>query len=107
MKHRPRQNRRDDAALVSQAVIPLEKPRTYRVLLHRDNQTPLNFLAHLLRKFFYMSGHAARHTASQVQHSGLGVCGVYPYDIAETKASEVIDYSQARGWSLSMSLERQ
>ncbi len=107
MKPEPPQNRRDDEALVSRGVVPLEKPRTYGVLLHRDNQTPLNFLEHLLRKFFYMSGHAARHTASQVQHTGLGICGVYPYDIAETKASEVIDYSQARGWSLSMSLERQ
>ncbi len=85
----------------------LEKPSMYRVLVHHDGETPLAFVEHILRKFFRMNEHIAQNAVLRLRDSGQSVCGIYHYEIAEAKASEVIEYSQARGWSLKLSLERQ
>lgn len=82
------------------------RPSRYRVLMFHNDHAPLEFIADVLRSFFHMSVEAASRVMRDMRHEGVGVCGVYFYEIAESKATQVITHAQTRGWTLDMSLER-
>lgn len=82
-----------------------KKPRRYKVLLHNDDYTTTDFVVDVLIHHFHKSPGEATHIMLQVHHNGLGVAGVYPKEVAETKVAEVTDEARARGMPLMLSTE--
>ena len=72
----------------------LKRPPLYKVILINDDYTPMDFVVDVLRSFFNMNVEKATQIMLKVHTEGKGVCGVYSKDVAETKASQVNDYSR-------------
>ncbi|MDE0279599.1 MAG: ATP-dependent Clp protease adapter ClpS [Gammaproteobacteria bacterium] len=79
--------------IVERSKPKLKKPPMYKVLLHNDDYTPMEFVVKLLMKIFHMSQPRAEQVMLHVHTRGIGVCGVFPREIAETKVQLVIDYA--------------
>jgi len=77
-----------------------EKPRLYKVLLHNDDFTTMEFVVDVLVRFFHKDEAEATHLMLYVHHKGRAVAGVYTRDIAETKVVQVTDYAQSHGYPL-------
>ena len=74
--------------------VKLKPPPLYRVVLLNDDYTPMEFVVEVLRRFFGMSVENATRVMLKVHTEGKGVCGVFPKEIAETKANQVNDYAR-------------
>ncbi len=72
----------------------LKKPSMYQVVLMNDDYTPMEFVVEILETFFYMGREKATQIMLAVHTQGKAVCGVFPKDIAETKSSQVNEYSR-------------
>ena len=86
-------SRSDDLA-VKEAPPKVKKPKMYRVIMLNDDYTPIEFVVHVLETFFSMDRQMATKVMLEVHTKGKGVCGIFPYDLAETKASQVIEYAR-------------
>jgi len=82
-----------------------KRPRRYKVLLHNDDYTTMEFVVHVLVEHFHKSPPEATHVMLQVHYKGVGVAGVYPRDVAETKVAEVTAEARAQGMPLRLSVE--
>lgn len=78
----------------------LEEPPQYEVVLLNDDYTTMDFVVEVLMRFFRKTTFDAEYIMLQVHQNGSGVCGIYPYDIAETKVGQVIDYARSNGHPL-------
>ena len=85
---------RSDALAVKEAPPKVKKPKMYRVIMLNDDYTPMEFVVHVLETFFSMDRQMATRVMLEVHTKGKGVCGIFPYDLAETKASQVIEYAR-------------
>ena len=83
-----------------------QKPSMYKVILLNDDYTPMEFVVHVLRRFFHKNDEDAARIMLHVHRHGVGVCGVYPFDVAETKVTQVIDYARRNEHPLQATLER-
>ncbi|PZA12280.1 ATP-dependent Clp protease adapter ClpS [Rhodopseudomonas palustris] len=95
----------------STSVITKTKPRTkrpnlYRVLILNDDYTPMEFVVHVLEKFFQMDVEAATKVMLHVHHHGIGECGVFTYEIAETKVTQVMDFARKHQHPLQCVMEK-
>jgi ATP-dependent Clp protease adaptor protein ClpS len=81
------------------------RPRRFRVLLHNDDFTTMEFVVHVLTRHFHKPPAEAMQVMLQVHHKGVGVAGVYPKDVAETKVAEVTAEARAAGMPLLLTLE--
>jgi ATP-dependent Clp protease adaptor protein ClpS len=95
----------DGAIAVKEASPKLKKPSMYRVLLLNDDFTPMDFVVEILMQFFNMSDEKATKVMLQVHTQGLGVCGTFTKDVAETKVHIVNDYSREHQHPLMCTLE--
>lgn len=82
-----------DVAVKPSEVKP-KLPAMYKVLLINDDYTPMEFVVETIQRFFNKSIEQATQIMLQVHTKGMGVCGVYPLDIAETKRNQVINYAR-------------
>jgi ATP-dependent Clp protease adaptor protein ClpS len=82
-------------------------PRLYRVLLHNDDYTTMEFVVEVLEGVFSKSPAEAYRIMMHVHENGLGVCGAYPFEIAETKVALVYERARGRGFPLRASLEEE
>lgn len=85
----------------------VERPKLYEVLLHNDDYTTQEFVVYVLMKFFHHDETAARQIMLHVHTKGLGVAGVYTYDVAETKANQVMRFAREHEMPLQCSVRRQ
>ncbi|MFQ5783814.1 MAG: ATP-dependent Clp protease adapter ClpS [Alphaproteobacteria bacterium] len=83
-----------------------KKPAMYKVLLLNDDYTPMEFVVLVLERFFRKSPEEATHIMLHVHQRGVGICGVYPYDVAETKVTQVIDFARRHQHPLQCTLEK-
>lgn len=83
----------------------VRRPRRWKVLLHNDDFTTMDFVVHVLTRHFHKSEGEATHIMLQVHHKGVGVAGVYPRETAETKVVEVTDDARANGMPLLVTAE--
>ena len=72
----------------------IAKPNKYQVILLNDDYTTMEFVVQVLRKFFAKSNDAAHAIMLKIHFEGEAICGIYSYDVAQTKVSQVIDYSR-------------
>ncbi|HVT58250.1 MAG TPA: ATP-dependent Clp protease adaptor ClpS [Thermoanaerobaculia bacterium] len=94
-----------DRELATERRPRLERPRRFKVLLHNDDYTSMEFVIHILVKHFAKPPAEAAHIMLQVHHKGLGVAGVYPRDVAETKIAEVTAEARDNGMPLLLTAE--
>jgi ATP-dependent Clp protease adaptor protein ClpS len=83
-----------------------QKPSMYKVLLLNDDYTPMEFVVHVLERFFSKNHEEATQIMLHVHRKGVGICGVYPYEIAETKVTQVIDLARKHQHPLQCTLEK-
>ena len=85
----------------------LKKPPLYKVLLLNDDFTPMEFVVHVLEKFFAIGHEKAVQIMLTVHKKGIAVVGVYSHDIAETKVTQVMDYSRKNQHPLQCTMEKE
>ena len=105
----PPVRRDDDGARTGLAVksrTKVKKPSMYKVLLLNDDYTPMEFVIHVLERLFGKSHEEATRIMLHVHHKGVGICGVYTYEIAETKAGQVMDLARQQQHPLQCTIEK-
>ncbi|ORU90726.1 MAG: ATP-dependent Clp protease adaptor ClpS [Cycloclasticus sp. symbiont of Poecilosclerida sp. M] len=96
----------DDGELAVEAARPkLKKPSMYKVLLLNDDFTPMDFVVATLKKFFHKDHEEAVKITMSVHLNGVGICGIFSKEIAETKVNYVQAYSQANQHPLQCTME--
>jgi ATP-dependent Clp protease adaptor protein ClpS len=85
----------------------IAEPTMYKVLLHNDDYTPMDFVVFVLKKFFNKNDIEAYQIMMDVHEKGLGLAGVYSFEIAETKVTQVNQFSKQNEYPLKTSLEEQ
>ena len=83
-----------------------KKPSMYKVLLLNDDFTPMDFVIHVLERFFSKDRQEATEIMLQVHRKGVGICGVYTYEVAETKATQVMDFARKNEHPLQCTVEQ-
>lgn len=83
-----------------------KKPSLYRVLLLNDDYTPMEFVVLVLQRFFNKTGEDAQRIMWHVHKNGMGECGIYTYEVAETKVTQVMDYAQNNQHPLQCVMEK-
>lgn len=84
-----------------------KKPSLYKVLLLNDDYTPMEFVVHILERFFRKNHEEATEIMLQVHNKGVGLCGVYTYEVAETKATQVMDLARQHQHPLQCTVEKE
>jgi len=93
-------------AVLSETRKKEKEPPMYRVLLHNDDYTTMEFVVEVLMHVFNKPFEDAARIMLNVHRSGIGVCGMYTYEVAETKVETVHELARERGFPLKSSLER-
>ncbi|WP_109808290.1 ATP-dependent Clp protease adapter ClpS [Sphingosinithalassobacter portus] len=83
-----------------------KKPTPYRVLMLNDDYTPMEFVVLVLQRFFRMDMEEATRVMLHVHQRGVGVCGVFSYEVAETKVAQVIEFARQNQHPLQCTLEK-
>ncbi|WP_202131566.1 ATP-dependent Clp protease adapter ClpS [Aurantiacibacter rhizosphaerae] len=83
-----------------------KKPSQYKVLLLNDDYTPMEFVVMVLKRFFRMDLEQATRVMLHVHQRGVGVCGIFPYEVAETKVNQVMDFAREHQHPLQCTLEK-
>ena len=83
------------------------KPSLYKVLLLNDDYTPMEFVVHILEKYFNKNRSEAERIMLQVHHRGVEVCGVFTYEVAETKVTQVMLFAQEHQHPLQCTMEKE
>jgi ATP-dependent Clp protease adaptor protein ClpS len=83
-----------------------KRPNLYRVLLLNDDYTPMDFVIHVLERFFNKDREAATRIMLHVHHHGIGECGVFTYEVAETKVTQVMDFARKHQHPLQCVMEK-
>ena len=83
-----------------------KKPSLYRVLILNDDYTPMEFVVHVLERFFNKDREAATQIMLHVHNHGIGECGVFTYEVAETKVTQVMDFARKHQHPLQCVMEK-
>ena len=83
-----------------------KKPSMYKVLMLNDDYTPMEFVVHTLERFFNKNRQEATRIMLHVHRRGVGICGVYTYEVAETKVTQVMDFARQHQHPLQCTLEK-
>ncbi len=84
-----------------------KKPAMYKVLMLNDDYTPMEFVVHVLERFFQKNREEATRIMLHVHRRGVGVCGVYTYEVAETKVTQVMDLARQNQHPLQCTIEKE
>jgi ATP-dependent Clp protease adaptor protein ClpS len=97
--------KRDEGALLAPEKAKVKPPPLFKVILLNDDYTPMEFVVQILQKFFAMDREQATRIMLKVHTEGIGICGVFPRDIAHTKVEQVIQYSRIHQHPLQCTME--
>ena len=84
----------------------VREPSMYKVLMLNDDYTPMDFVVNVLQSFFSKSHEESTDIMLTIHHKGLGICGVYPFEVATTKAGQVNDFARSHQHPLKCTLEK-
>lgn len=93
-------------AVITKTRPATKRPGMYRVLLLNDDYTPMEFVVEVLRRFFNKDSEAATRIMLHVHQNGVGECGVYTYEVAETKVTLVMDFARKHQHPLQCIMEK-
>jgi ATP-dependent Clp protease adaptor protein ClpS len=97
--------RKGDSRVAEKTRVKARRPKLFKVLLHNDDYTTMQFVVEILERVFEKSPAEAHRIMMQVHTQGHGVCGAYTHEIAETKVSLVHDLAREQGFPLRASME--
>ena len=83
----------------------LKEPRRYKVIIHNDDFTTMEFVVEVLKTVFYLSNEKAEELMLQVHHANKAVVGIYTYDFAVSKANKAINMAREKGFPLRLTVE--
>lgn len=95
----------DEGLVVQEAKPAVKRPSLYKVVIMNDDYTPMEFVVHILEQYFSMNREKATQIMMHVHMQGKGLCGIFTKEIAETKVSQVNDYSREHMHPLLCSME--
>jgi ATP-dependent Clp protease adaptor protein ClpS len=93
-------------AVITKTKPQTKRPNMYRVLILNDDYTPMEFVVHVLERFFSKDHEAATRIMLHVHHHGIGECGIYTYEVAETKVTQVMDFARKHQHPLQCVMEK-
>jgi ATP-dependent Clp protease adaptor protein ClpS len=93
-------------AVVTKTRAKTKRPNLYRVLLLNDDYTPMEFVVHVIMRFFSKSQEDATRIMLHVHNHGVGECGVFTYEVAETKVTQVMDFARKHQHPLQCVMEK-
>jgi ATP-dependent Clp protease adaptor protein ClpS len=96
-----------DTGLATKEKPKTKKPAMYKVIMLNDDYTPMEFVVLVLQEFFRKSQEEATNIMLHVHQRGVGVCGVYTYEVAETKATQVMELARKNQHPLQLQLEKE
>lgn len=96
-----------ETGVATKTKVKTKKPNMYRVLLLNDDFTPMEFVILILERFFRKTGDEATQIMLHVHNNGVGECGVFTYEVAETKVTQVMDFARKNQHPLQCILEKQ
>ena len=102
----PGDDDRSGTAIITRTKPKTKRPNLYRVLLLNDDYTPMEFVVHVLERFFSKSREAATQIMLHVHQNGVGECGVFTYEVAETKVTQVMDFARKHQHPLQCVMEK-
>jgi len=97
----------EDQGLLVKAKPKTKKPSMYKVLLLNDDYTPMEFVVHVLETIFSKSRQESTDIMLHVHRRGVGVCGIFTFEVAETKVAQVMDFARANEQPLQCTMERE
>jgi ATP-dependent Clp protease adaptor protein ClpS len=103
--HDPTDENREESGLATAQKPTVKRPRRFKVLLHNDDYTTMDFVVDVLVTFFQKTQTEATAIMLNVHHKGHGVCGVFTREIAETKVAQVSEYARKNGMPLKCTME--
>ena len=95
-----------DSGTVTLTRTKTQKPSMYKVLLLNDDYTPMEFVIYVLQRFFSKSAEDATKVMLHVHQTGVGICGVFTYEVAETKVTQVMDMARQHDHPLQCTMEK-
>jgi ATP-dependent Clp protease adaptor protein ClpS len=109
MSRKDRDRRPDNAGtdVVTRTRPKTKKPSLYKVLLLNDDYTPMEFVVYVLERFFNKPPEEATRIMLHVHQKGVGVCGVYTFEVAETKVTQVMNFSRQHDHPLQCTMEKE
>ncbi|KAA5602060.1 ATP-dependent Clp protease adapter ClpS [Blastochloris sulfoviridis] len=93
-------------AVITRTKAQTRRPNMYRVLILNDDYTPMEFVVLILERFFGKSRDEATRIMLHVHHHGVGECGIYTYEVAETKVTQVMDFARKHQHPLQCVMEK-
>jgi ATP-dependent Clp protease adaptor protein ClpS len=101
------ENDEGGAGVATKSRTETKKPSLYRVLLLNDDYTPMEFVVFVLERFFNKSREDATRIMLHVHQHGVGVCGIYTFEVAETKVAQVLDLARRNEHPLQCTMEKE
>ena len=95
-----------DTAVLTRTEPKTEKPSMYKVIMMNDDYTPMEFVVELLKNFFSKSHEEASRIMMAIHKDGSAVCGIYTYEVAETKLTQVMDHARKNQHPLQCTIEK-
>lgn len=96
----------NDTGVATRTRPKTKKPSLYKVLMLNDDYTPMEFVVIVLQRFFRMGSEEATRVMLHVHQKGVGLCGVFTYEVAETKVNQVMDFARQNEHPLQLTLEK-
>ncbi len=106
-KNRPGRDDKPSIGVIVRPETKTAKPSLYKVLMLNDDYTPMEFVVMVLERFFGKTHEEAVHIMLHVHRKGVGICGVYTYEVAETKVRQVMDLARQHQHPLQCTLEKE
>ncbi len=98
---------RPGSAVVTRTRVRTKKPSMYRVLLLNDDYTPMEFVIYVLESYFNKTRDEATQIMLHVHNHGVGICGIFTFEVAETKVSQVLDLARRNEHPLQCTMEKE
>ena len=107
MAEKNRNRTEGQTGVITRTAPKTKKPSLYKVLLLNDDYTPMEFVVHVLERIFNKGREEATRIMLHVHQKGIGICGVYTFEVAETKVTQVMDFARQHQHPLQCTMEKE